>query len=90
MLGQDASYQIVAQRHHCQQSEIEAAGLIIEIVREGCHKQQAHRQLALQQHINKGEPQKQYQKQARGEKHGLVSMICQEMKDAFCHGCKRL
>jgi hypothetical protein len=72
MNRQDACYDIIAQRNHSQQTEIEAAGLIIEIIGEGGHEQQTQGERTLKEHIYKGKTQEHHQKQARGEYHGFV------------------
>ena len=75
--------EIIAQRHHGKQEEIEAAGLIIEVIGEGRDKEQSQRARVLQHHVDKGKPQEQEQEQPATEEHRLVRMIGQLVDDTF-------
>ena len=67
--------QEVADGDKGKQKEIESAAFIIEIVREGCDKQQACRQLFAQEHIDERESEEQEEEQPAAENHRLFGVV---------------
>ena len=70
-------YQPVAASYHSQQEEIETTALVVEIVREGCDKENTQGLLVPKTIIDQGKSHKQEQEEARAEDHGRLRVISQ-------------
>ena len=72
-------YQIVAQRDHGKQNEINAAALVVEIVGKQRDEKNARRKGVVKQIVHQREAHKQYQKQAATENDRALRIVSEQL-----------
>ena len=73
----------VGRGDHGEQEEIHAAALVIEVIGEESHEEQAGIEPLLQEHVDKRESQEQQQKSSAAENHGFLRIVAEGV-DEVC------